>query len=80
MSAKGFQDVVGNDQEATKEQQLLDAILAANGELVEVLQQYEDMNRVAIERKAEYRSLKETRLSRRVSRPLRFFSIVVFLA
>jgi len=80
MSAKGFQDVVGNDQEATKEQQLLDAILAANGELVEVLQQYEDMNRVAIERKAEYRSLKETRLSRRVSRPLCFFSIVVFLA
>lgn len=57
-------EVNGQTQETTKEQQLLDAILAANGELIEVLKQYEDMDRVAMERKAEYRSRKETRMNR----------------
>ncbi|KXN86675.1 TOM1-like protein 2 [Leucoagaricus sp. SymC.cos] len=60
-AAKGDEDT----QELTIEQQLLDAILATNEELVEVLKQYEDMDRVAIERKAEYRSKKETRLDPR---------------
>ncbi|KAF5353476.1 hypothetical protein D9756_008105 [Leucocoprinus leucothites] len=54
-----------DDQQPTKEQELLDAILAANGDLLEVLNQYEDMDRVAMERKAEYRSRKETRLERK---------------
>ena len=53
----------------------MDAILAANGELFEVLQQYEDMSRVAMERKAEYRSLKETRLGGKVSRSLLFYRL-----
>ncbi len=38
----------GDGQEITKEQHLLDAILAANGELLEVLKQYDDMDRVAM--------------------------------
>jgi hypothetical protein len=65
--ARDAKGITGDTQEATKEQQLLDAILAANGELLEALQQYEDMDRVATERKAEYRSIKETQVDRRVS-------------
>jgi len=75
ISTKDSQGVTGNDQEMTKEQQLLGAILAANGELFEVLQQYDDMNRVAMERKAEYRSLKETRLGGRVRSTLLFYRL-----
>ncbi|KXN86678.1 TOM1-like protein 2 [Leucoagaricus sp. SymC.cos] len=45
--------------------QLLDVISAANGELLEVLKQYEDMDRVATKRKAEYRSMKEIRSNSR---------------
>jgi hypothetical protein len=54
------------EEEPTVEEQLLSAILAANGELLEVLKQYEDMERVAIERQAEDRSRKETRINRHV--------------
>ena len=58
------------------EEKLLAALLQANAELVEALKQYEDLERVAMERKAESRSRKETRMNRRVSRvsfKLRFF-------
>lgn len=48
------------------EEDLLAALLAANAELVEALKQYEDLERVALERQAEDRSRKETRMDRRV--------------
>lgn len=50
----------------TVEEELLAALLAANAELIEALQQYEDLERVAMERKAELRSRKDTRMDRRV--------------
>ncbi|KAF9446534.1 hypothetical protein P691DRAFT_803828 [Macrolepiota fuliginosa MF-IS2] len=56
----------GDVNEITKEEQLLNEILDANGELLEALNQYEDMDRVAMERKAEYRSMRENRIDRRV--------------
>ena len=62
--------------ELTMEEKLLAALLQANAELVEALKQYEDLERVAMERKAESRSRKETRMNRRVSKlsfKLRFF-------
>jgi len=52
------------------EEQLLAALLAANAELLEALKQWDDLNRVAIERKVEDRSKREVRMDRRVS--LRF--------
>lgn len=51
--------------EQTVEEKLLAALLQANAELVEALKQYEDLERVAMERKAESRSRKETRMNRR---------------
>lgn len=51
--------------ELTVEEKLLAALLQANAELVEALKQYEDLERVAMERKAESRSRKETRINRR---------------
>ncbi|TFK37648.1 hypothetical protein BDQ12DRAFT_151185 [Crucibulum laeve] len=51
--------------ELTAEEKLLAALLAANAELIEALNQYEDLERVAMERKAEDRSRKETRIDRR---------------
>lgn len=56
--------------ELTMEEQLLAALLAANAELLEALKQWDDLNRVAIERKVEDRSKREVRMDRRVS--LRF--------
>lgn len=53
--------------ELTTEENLLAALLAANAELIEALQQYDDLERVAMERKAEDLSRKETRMDRRVS-------------
>ena len=53
--------------ELTIEEQLLAALLGANAELIEALQQYDDMERVAMERKAEDRSRKELRRELRVS-------------
>ncbi|KAF8154031.1 hypothetical protein B0H34DRAFT_720086 [Crassisporium funariophilum] len=51
--------------EQTLEEMLLAALLGANGELLEALKQYDDMERVAIERKAEDRSRREIRMERR---------------
>ena len=52
--------------ELTIEEKLLAALLAANAELLEVLKQWEDLHRLAIERKVEDRSRKETRMVSRV--------------
>ncbi|KAF8990264.1 hypothetical protein BDQ17DRAFT_1433919 [Cyathus striatus] len=51
--------------EQTTEEKLLDALLAANEELVSALNQYDDLKRVAMERKAEDRSRKEIRMDSR---------------
>lgn len=53
--------------EQTVEESLLGALLAANAELMEALKQYEDLERVAIERKTEERSRKEIRMERKVN-------------
>lgn len=50
--------------ELTTEENLLDALLAANAELIEALQQYDDLERVGMERKAEDQSRKENRIDR----------------
>ncbi|KAI0632879.1 hypothetical protein C8Q77DRAFT_1058522 [Trametes polyzona] len=53
------------DQEnLTTEEKLLAAILAANEELLEALRQYDDLERVGIERDAQERSKKEVRMDR----------------
>ena len=52
--------------EQTIEEKLLAALLEANGELLAALVQYDDLQRVAIERKTEEKSRKETRMDRRV--------------
>ena len=61
--------LTGDDSpvELTTEEKLLASLLAANAELIEALQQYYDLERVGMERKAEDQSRKETRLDRRVS-------------
>ncbi|KAE9403811.1 hypothetical protein BT96DRAFT_917357 [Gymnopus androsaceus JB14] len=51
--------------EQTIEEKLLAALLEANGELLAALVQYDDLQRVAIERKTEEKSRKETRMDRR---------------
>ncbi|KAJ3929303.1 MAG: hypothetical protein NXY57DRAFT_900339, partial [Lentinula lateritia] len=51
--------------EQTTEEQLLAALLEANGELLAALGQYDDVERVAMERKAEEKSRKEVRMDRR---------------
>lgn len=58
---------VGEDPpvQLTTEETLLAALLAANAELIEALKQYDDMERVAMERKAEDRSRKEVRMDRK---------------
>jgi len=48
--------------EQTVEENLLAALLVANAELIAALKQYEDLERVAIERKTEERSRKEIRM------------------
>ncbi|CCM02123.1 uncharacterized protein FIBRA_04200 [Fibroporia radiculosa] len=55
--------------ELTQEEQLLAALLAANEDLMEALRQYDDLERVGMEREAEERSRKETRLDRTQLRP-----------
>lgn len=62
-------------QESTIEEQLLAALLAANEELLEVLKQYDDLERVAMERKAEDRSRREVKMDRRVSRRDSLFNV-----
>ncbi|KAG5651828.1 hypothetical protein H0H81_007260 [Sphagnurus paluster] len=51
--------------EQTTKEKLLAALLTANAELVDALQQYDDLERVAMERLAEEVSRKETRMDRR---------------
>ncbi|KAL1721228.1 hypothetical protein EV715DRAFT_249065 [Schizophyllum commune] len=57
-------DTDSNSSEQTVEERLLAALLAANAELVEALNQYDDMKRIAQERKVEKRSRQETRMDR----------------
>lgn len=59
---------------STPEEQLLAALLGANEELLEALRLYDDLERVGIERDAEERSRKETRIDRSVSPRLILFS------
>ncbi|KAF7759758.1 hypothetical protein Agabi119p4_11453 [Agaricus bisporus var. burnettii] len=62
-TAEAEKSIIAKEQESsTKEEHLLASILAAHGELVEVLNQYEDLSRVALERKVEHRSLREVRM------------------
>ncbi|GLB44656.1 putative VHS domain containing protein [Lyophyllum shimeji] len=51
--------------ELTTKEKLLAALLSANAELIDALQQYDDLERVAMERMAEEVSRKETRMDRR---------------
>jgi hypothetical protein len=60
----GVEDV---SVEQTVEEGLLASLLAANEELMEVLKQYDDLERVAIERQTEERSRREVRMERKVS-------------
>lgn len=57
----------GDSEHLTTEEKLLAAILAANEELLEALRQYDDLERVGIERDAQERSKKEVRMDRSVS-------------
>ena len=50
----------------TTQEQLLDSLLAAHGDLTECLKMYEDLERIAIEQEAEER-LKTERLVRTLS-------------
>lgn len=52
--------------EQTIEEKLLAALLEANGELLSALGQFDDMERIAIERKTQEKSRKEMRMDRRV--------------
>ena len=58
---------ISSSGELTQEEQLLAALLAANEDLMEALRLYDDLERVGIEREAEERSRKETRMDRNVS-------------
>jgi hypothetical protein len=51
--------------EQTVEEALLAALLMANADLLEALKQYDDLERVAIERQTEERSRKEVRMERK---------------
>ncbi|EPS98820.1 hypothetical protein FOMPIDRAFT_1037243 [Fomitopsis schrenkii] len=55
---------ISSSGELTQEEQLLAALLAANEDLMEALRLYDDLERVGIEREAEERSRKETRMNR----------------
>ena len=52
--------------EQTVEEGLLAALLMANADLMEALKQYDDLERIAIERRTEERSRKEVRMERKV--------------
>ncbi|KAG6855626.1 hypothetical protein H0H87_012931 [Tephrocybe sp. NHM501043] len=51
--------------EQTTQERLLASLLSANAELMDALQQYDDLERVAMERMAEEMSRKETKMDRR---------------
>lgn len=55
---------ISSTGELTQEEQLLAALLAANEDLMEALRLYDDLERVGMEREAEERSRKETRMDR----------------
>lgn len=59
-------DSADSHVEATQEELLLAALLKSNEELTDALRQYDDLERVGIERDAEERSKKETRIDRNV--------------
>ncbi|KAJ3783790.1 hypothetical protein GGU10DRAFT_359924 [Lentinula aff. detonsa] len=63
--AAGLPGAESRIDEQTTEEKLLAALLEANGELLGALGQYDDLERVAIERKAEEKSRKEIRMDRR---------------
>jgi hypothetical protein len=48
----------------TTEEKLLAALLAANAELLEVLRQWDDLDRLAIEQKVEDRSRRDVRINK----------------
>lgn len=52
--------------EETVQEKLLGSLLYANGELMDALQQYDDLERVAIERLAEEVSRRDTKMDPRV--------------
>ncbi|KAF5314297.1 hypothetical protein D9619_011864 [Psilocybe cf. subviscida] len=54
-------DASPTDSDETVEEKLLAALLQANEELVEALKQYDDLARIAMERRAEERSRREAR-------------------
>ncbi|KAJ3753166.1 hypothetical protein EV360DRAFT_53908 [Lentinula raphanica] len=56
--------------EQTTEEKLLAALLEANGELLGALGQFDDLERVAIERKAEKKSRKELKMDRKQQQQL----------
>ncbi|KAK7695193.1 hypothetical protein QCA50_002383 [Cerrena zonata] len=58
------------DRTLTVEEQLLAALLSANQELTDALRVYDDLERVKIEREAERRSKKETRMNPRQKPPV----------
>lgn len=60
-------DIPETPSELTVEENLLASLLGANAELMEALQQYDDLERVADERLAEERSRKDIRMDRGVS-------------
>ena len=71
-------DIPETPLELTVEENLLAALLGANAELMEALQQYEDLERVAQERKAEERSRKEAKMDKRVG--INLVEMVVILS
>jgi hypothetical protein len=54
-------------EEQTVEEALLASLLSANAELLEAIKAYEDIERVATERRAERQSRKEYKMDKRVS-------------
>ena len=64
----------GNDtKEMTAEENLLAALLAANAEIIDALQQYDDLERVGMEREAQELSKRDVRMDTRASAfPSRF--------
>jgi hypothetical protein len=57
-------------EEQTMEEALLASLLSANAELLEVINAYVDIERVATERRVELLSKKDVRMDRRVSCPV----------
>lgn len=52
--------------EVTTEERLLESLLAANAELMQSLTQWDDLYRIAMEKKVAYLSKKEAKMERKV--------------